>query len=36
SQSLEEAHEKATEVERRFRERFGPQSHIIVHMEPRK
>jgi len=36
AQSLEEAHEKATEVERRFRERFGPQSHIIVHMEPRK
>lgn len=36
SQSLEEAHEKATEVERRFRERFGSQSHIIVHMEPRK
>ena len=36
AQSLEEAHEKATEVERRFREHFGPQSHIIVHMEPRK
>ena len=36
AQSLEEAHEKATEVERRFREQFGPQSHIIVHMEPRK
>ena len=31
---LSEAHEKASEVERRFKERFGPQSHIIVHMEP--
>lgn len=34
--SLNEAHEKATEVERRFHERFGPDSHIIVHMEPLK
>ena len=33
--SLEEAHEKASEVERRFKERFGAQSHIIVHMEPK-
>lgn len=36
SLSLEEAHEKASEVERRFKERFGTQSHIIVHMEPIK
>jgi cation diffusion facilitator family transporter len=36
SLSLADAHDKASEVERRFRERFGPQSHIIVHMEPRK
>lgn len=35
-QTLAEAHEKATEVERRFKERFGAQSHLIVHMEPRK
>ena len=35
-QTLEEAHEKASEVERRFRERFGRESHIIVHMEPLK
>jgi cation diffusion facilitator family transporter len=35
-QSLEEAHEKASEVERRFKDRFGQQSHIIVHMEPVK
>ena len=36
SQSLSEAHEKASEVERRFKERFGRESHIIVHMEPLK
>ncbi len=36
SQTLVEAHEKASEVERRFRERFGPLSHLIVHMEPVK
>ena len=35
-QTLAEAHEKASEVERRFKERFGAQSHLIVHMEPRK
>ena len=31
---LSEAHEKASEVERRFKDRFGALSHIIVHMEP--
>ena len=36
SQTLTDAHEKASEVERRFKERFGQQSHIIVHMEPQK
>ena len=36
TQTLEEAHEKATEVERRYRDRFGAQSHIIIHMEPKK
>lgn len=36
SQSLSDAHEKASEVERRFKQHFGPQSHIIVHMEPWK
>ena len=35
-QTLAEAHEKATEVERRFKARFGPHSHIVVHMEPVK
>ena len=34
--NLREAHEKATEVELRFKDRFGEQSHIIVHMEPLK
>lgn len=33
---LSEAHEKASEVERRFKERFGAQSHVIVHMEPNR
>lgn len=36
TRTLAEAHEKASEVERRFRERFGPESHIIIHMEPLK
>ena len=36
TRTLEEAHEKATEVERRYRDRFGAQSHIIIHMEPKK
>ena len=34
--TLEEAHEKATEVERRVRERFGNDAHVSVHMEPVK
>ena len=34
--TLDHAHEIATEVERRFRDRFGRDSHIIVHMEPKK
>lgn len=36
NQSLVQAHDIASEVERRFKERFGSQSHIIVHMEPLK
>ena len=35
-QTLESAHEKASQVERRFKERFGKESHIIIHMEPKK
>jgi len=34
--TLSEAHEKASEVECLLKERFGEQSHIIVHMEPVK
>ena len=33
---LSQAHEIASEVERRFRARFGQGAYIIVHMEPRK
>ena len=36
TRTLADAHGKASEVERRFRERFGPESHIIIHMEPLK
>jgi cation diffusion facilitator family transporter len=36
SMTLDQAHDKASEVERRFRERFGAESHIIIHMEPEK
>lgn len=34
--TLDEAHEKATTIEHLFKERFGKDSHIIIHMEPRK
>lgn len=34
--TLNEAHEKATTIEHLFKERFGKDSHIIIHMEPRK
>lgn len=33
---LSEAHEKASMIERLFKERFGKDSHIIIHMEPQK
>ena len=32
---LSEAHEKATAIEHLFRDRFGKDSHIIIHMEPK-
>lgn len=32
---LSEAHEKASEIERLFQNRFGEESHIIIHMEPK-
>ena len=34
--SLNFAHEKATALERLMKERFGPQTHVTVHMEPIK
>ena len=34
--SLNQAHVIASEVEHRFRRRFGADAHIIVHMEPKK
>ena len=34
SMPLREAHEKASAIERLFRDRFGAESHIIIHMEP--
>ena len=34
--TLEAAHEKASEVERRVRERFGSDAHVSIHMEPVK
>lgn len=34
--TLNEAHEKASAIERLYGERFGKDSHIIIHMEPGK
>lgn len=34
--SLEEAHKVATNVERKLKEEFGPDTHIGIHMEPIK
>lgn len=34
--SLNFTHEKATALERLLKERFGPQTHVTVHMEPIK
>jgi cation diffusion facilitator family transporter len=34
--SLTAAHDRATAIEQRLRERFGPQTHITIHMEPVK
>ncbi|MDO4460970.1 MAG: cation diffusion facilitator family transporter [Bacteroidia bacterium] len=36
NQSLYEAHERATQIEHRLREEFGPQSIISIHVEPWK
>ena len=34
--SLQEAHDKASYIERQLRERFGNRTHVNVHMEPVK
>ena len=34
--TLENAHAVATEVEKRLKEKFGPDTHIGIHMEPTK
>ena len=33
---LQEAHEHASSIERKLRERFGARTHVNVHMEPKK
>ena len=33
---LTAAHDRATAIEQRIRERFGPQTHVTIHMEPVK
>ena len=33
---LTEAHDRATAIERCIRERYGPQTHVTIHMEPVK
>lgn len=33
---LREAHETASRLEKKLRERFGGDAHIMIHMEPRK
>ena len=34
--TLREAHDRANAIEERIKERFGPQTHITLHMEPTK
>ena len=34
--TLNEAHERTTEIERKLKERFGPEALITLHMEPLK
>ena len=36
NQPLSAAHDRATAIEQRLRERFGRQTHITIHMEPLK
>ena len=34
--SLTEAHERATAIEHKLKESFGPDTHVTIHMEPTK
>lgn len=34
--SLREAHSKASQIEKRLKDEFGPQTHIGLHLEPEK
>ena len=34
--TLQEAHDRTTEIERKLKERFGPEALITLHMEPEK
>lgn len=34
--ALYEAHNRATAIEQRLKQRFGPQTHVTIHMEPAK
>ena len=34
--SLKEAHDHATRIERKLKERFGDNTHVTIHMEPAK
>jgi divalent metal cation (Fe/Co/Zn/Cd) transporter len=34
--SLNAVHERATTIERKLKERFGPTTHVTLHMEPIK
>lgn len=36
STTLSEAHDRATDIERLLKERFGQQTHVTLHMEPTK
>jgi divalent metal cation (Fe/Co/Zn/Cd) transporter len=31
---LKEAHDKATEIERLLKERYGEETHVAIHVEP--
>ncbi|MBP5517750.1 MAG: cation transporter [Bacteroidales bacterium] len=34
--SLEDAHDRATDIEHRLKEKFGKDTHVTLHMEPKK